>query len=240
MTENSITKENILNKIKKGQVEMRPRVYFILKMLFFAVLTIFTFFLSLFIVSFIIFILKANGNLFLFGFGRSGFRMFLVSFPWLFGLLVVLLIGLLGIFAKEHKFVYTKPFAYSVLGIILMLLITGFLLSQTPFHNRLFDRAQRGGLPMMGQVYLKYGKGNVKDLHIGKVLDYANESLSMEVCGKQIFVEINENTKFYANINIQRDSMVVVIGRETDGVITAKGIKLMKGEMHPVKRCLTK
>jgi len=241
MIENSIIKQKILSKIKKGQVKMRPKVYFIFKMAFFAMLAFVVFLLSFFVVSFIVFTLQTNGNMLLFGFGRPGVRIFFASFPWLLAMLAVLIVVLLGMLAKGHRVVYRRPFLYSVLGIILIIAIGGFLFTRMPLHNRFFERAQMGRLPMMGSIYLKYGAKHLEGFRVGRVLDYTDKGFYIETaCSKKFFIKINENTKFYTGRNTQKDDMVAVIGKEVDGVVIAKGIKLIKGELLLPKRCLIK
>ena len=241
MTTNSIIKQKILGKIKRGQVRMRPKLYFVFKIVLFAILALVVFILSFLIISFIIFTLKANGQMFLFGFGRVGVRIFFVSFPWLLAVSAVLSVVLLWIITKGHKFVYRKSLLYSILGIILIILIGAFLFSSTHLHNRFFERAQTGRLPVMGSMYLKYGAKHFNSFRVGRVLNYTNEDFYIEIaCSKRFFININENTKFYAGKSIQKDDMVVVIGKEVNGVVNATGIKLIKGDMRLPKRCRVK
>jgi len=238
MTTNSIIKQKILGKIKKGQVKMRPKVYFVFKIVFFTVLALVVFLLSFFVVSFIIFTLKANGNMLLFGFGRAGLRIFFVSFPWLLAILAVLIVIFLRMIAKGHRVVYRKSFLYFVLGIILIILIGGFLFSKVSFHDNFFERAQRGRLPVIGPIYLKYGDRDVKDFYTGKVLDYTDEGFYIETaCGKEYFVQTNDDTRVPLGKNIEKDDIVAVVGREIDGVVAAKGIKPIKGDMRLPRRC---
>jgi len=115
---NSIS-DKIFNKIKKEQIKMRPKIYFILKAVLIALTTLLVAFFVLFLVSFIFFNLRASGAWFLPRFGLPVIGIFFKSLPWLLILITIILIGVLEILVKRFSFAYRRPILYSILFIII-------------------------------------------------------------------------------------------------------------------------
>lgn len=222
--------EKVLNKIKKGQIKMWPKFYFTLKAFLFILGIICILFLALFIVSFIIFNLRASGALFLPRFGLFGLRTFLFSFPWLLVIFSVLFIITLGILVKRYRFVYKKPLLYSIIAIVVIVLVGSFIFLRAPFHNRLSERAFRGKLPMVGRFYRQYGMRRPEDLYIGKVVEVDENSFQIETKdGQKITVNISEGTRFPFNKkDLKKDDQVVIMGKKSDAGIEAYGIRKIK------------
>ncbi|MBU4141685.1 hypothetical protein KKE99_02325, partial [Patescibacteria group bacterium] len=83
-------KESILSVIKSGQVKMRPRWHFVLKTALAAFGVIILVLTVLYLASFIIFVLRQTGVLFVPAFGLQGWFAFFTNLPiFLIGLLIV-------------------------------------------------------------------------------------------------------------------------------------------------------
>jgi hypothetical protein len=72
----------ILQKIKSDDVKMRPRVYFTIKLIILAIISIITLITTVFLFSFVLFSVRASGEMLLLGFGYRGVVIFLSLFPW--------------------------------------------------------------------------------------------------------------------------------------------------------------
>lgn len=219
----------VLDKIKSGDVKMHSKSYFVLKTILFILGTILALTFTLFIVSFIIFILRANGILFLPGFGFRGFGAFFTSFPWILLAVAVLFIVVLELFVKRFKFGYRNPFLYSVIGIVAIALIGGFIVAQTQFHGKLFNNSQVRGLPIAGHLYKRYGTRPIRNVYIGTVLEETDDGFKMETReGDKFSVIISPDTFFPHGRNIQDDDIVIVMGKRNNGVIEASGIRVFE------------
>jgi len=230
MTRNKPTiAEKVLNKIKKGQVKMWPKFYFILKALVFILGIVFILFLALFLISFIVFNLRASGVLFLPRFGLLGFRSFFMFFPWLLVIFSILFIIALIFLAKRYRFVYKKPLLYSIIAIVVIVLVGSFIFLRAPFHNRLSERAWRGRLPVAGPLYREYGMRRPENLYIGKVMELTEDGFQMEIeDGQEITVNINKKIRPSFGKDIKKDDFVAVMGEKTDTVIDAYGVSKIK------------
>ncbi len=144
--QNNISKE-ILERIRSGEVQMRPRLYFVIKTMIVLVLATFIFLVSIWLVSFISFGLRLSGNESLLQFGTRGTYLFLMLFPWGLALLDVALIVLLGWIVRRFRFGYRKPLLY-VFGVAVAVIVLAGLLfdRETPFHDDRFEEAEAGEL----------------------------------------------------------------------------------------------
>ena len=151
-TEHNI-QEQVLEKIRSGAISKRPRVYFIMQLLLIVALSIITLFFSVFVISFIVFSIHESGEQFLLGFGKQGMFTLLKLFPWSMLLLVVVLLVLFESLVRHFTFGYRVPllriFAYVAGGA----LCGGLLLTLTPLHTFLLNRADHDTLPLLGELY---------------------------------------------------------------------------------------
>lgn len=132
---------------------MHPKIYFIARTTFLIILSVVTFSLTLFVLSFAFFSIHESGEQFLLGFGQRGLEAFITLFPWGFFLLTVLLLLLLDHLLRYFKFGYRV----SMLGIFLIALaivvIGGIAINFTPLHSTLLDTADHNELPIIGSLY---------------------------------------------------------------------------------------
>lgn len=145
--------DSVISLIKKGQVKMRPKWYFVAGS--FAMvggltgLTI----LSVFLVSLISFSIRTHGPM-----GAIRYEQLLTTFPW--GAVIVAIIGIgLGIWLlKKYDFSYKKNFLLIVVGFVLAILFAGWLINYAGFdatwmHRgpmREFYKRYHGGYMMKG------------------------------------------------------------------------------------------
>src|SRR5665213_3408185 len=114
-------RQGVMDAIKKGNVQMRPRWHFVLVSTL-AALGVFIVLLSLhYIVSLSVFLLRDNGAWFAPSFGGRGWFSLLHSVPWLLILFIIVFIGVLEVLVRRYRFVYRKPLLLSV-AIILALI----------------------------------------------------------------------------------------------------------------------
>ena len=105
-------KDAVLEKIRKGEVQMRPKAYFILKILLLIITILCILITSSLLISFIFFSIRISGKFFLLDFGVRGVLGFLVHFPWKILMVEVILIILLEWLLKNFKFGYRNSFIH--------------------------------------------------------------------------------------------------------------------------------
>lgn len=143
----------ILEKIKSGEVNMKPKYYFMLKLIALGVTIFLTSIFSTILVSYVLFSIKVSGQFFLLGFGIKGFYHFFMALPWLILILDMLLIVFLDWLLKGFRFGYNSPILMLFVFTLVAITILASLLNFTSFHNSLMQRAERKNLPLAGSFY---------------------------------------------------------------------------------------
>jgi len=221
---NSIA-EKVLNKIKSGQINMKPKAYFVLKTVLFVLGVITVALFILYLISFIAFSLRASGVMFLPGFGFRGVGIFLTSMPWLLILVAVLLIVVLEILVKHFAFSYRRPILYSIIAIIVLVFLGSFIINKTQFHPDLFQRAREGRLPLAGEFYRDFGVPKFQNVHRGVVSEVIDNGFRIETPNKEILeVIVDSETRFPFGTGIKESDTVVVLGERNNGTVQASGV----------------
>jgi len=224
--------EKILKKIKKGKIKMKPKSYFILKTILFVAGIVFAFLLTIFLASFIIFLLRASG---VFNFPALGFRglgMFFASLPWLLMLFVILFVIILEFLARKFSVVYQRPLVYSILGIVIIILLLGIFIARTPMHSKLFQGVQEGKFSVFGPLYKGRHIKSLDNVYFGKVLNLADNGFEIETKEGEIFsIVISSETRPFQSIKyIKEEDTVIVIGDKDNSTIKAFGVHKITDE----------
>jgi len=220
--------KEIIEKIVKGEIKMKPKAYFVIK----SVLVILAFLLcslfALFLISFVVFIMVENGSFAFPGFGFVGFKVLFGSLPWVLVILALVLIFALEVLLKKFSFTWKKPIVYSLLGVVLFVFLAGGVIAKTGLHNKLLQRANQGGLPILGGAYVGF-RGNV--IHCRGVVEYVEDNFFSINTNKKIPCpcQINANTKMPQDRQVIEGDRVMVLGRlRKDGPIELLVIKFLK------------
>lgn len=136
-------KNEILSKIKSGEIQMKSRRYFAFRLILLFITIFFVFILSVFLVSYILFSLRVSGQLALLGFGTKGLYHFLFAFPWvLLGVNIIFLL-FLDLLLKTFEFGYKRPMLYLFVGTIVVIVGAGTLINMTSFHSKMLIRSEQ-------------------------------------------------------------------------------------------------
>lgn len=227
----------VLEKIRKGEAKMRPKTYFILKWVL-LILSIFVVVLFvLYLISFIVFILRASGVWFLPGFGFRGIGVLFFSLPWALILIAAGLMAVLEIFVKKFDFGWRQPIVYSLLAIIVFVLLGSLILGKTRLHSEFFQRAQEHRLPIMGNFYRGFGMPKPDNMHMGVVSEITDYGFIIETRnGDVLTVVINADTGFYSEKDIGQDDTVVVLGKRHNSTIQAVDVRKINGGLKFLPR----
>ncbi len=145
--------KSIIEKIKKGEIKMRPKWHFILKTLLVILGAVVACLFALFLVSFIFFSVR----------GARGPLPALFALPWILVFLSVILIVVLELLVRYFSFGYRRPILYTVLGIIIVVMLGSMLISRTRMHYFFLEREERGEFPIMRPLYHGFGRPELRD-----------------------------------------------------------------------------
>lgn len=218
-------KESVLNKIKCGEVTMRPRWHFVLFSAMAVVGSLILVTWLVYLESFIFFVMSGTGIAYVPLFGIKGMLVFLLSAPWLLVALTVLFIVGIHHLVKTYAFCYTRPLIYSFLAIIGFTAVVAYILAQTDMHYKAMERAQDSRLPVVGSMYRQYGLNPNKDVHVGVVSSTTREGFIIQSrVGGEYSVIISRTTKRPPE-PIQLGETVLILGPDEAGTIEAHGVK---------------
>lgn len=233
MNENNNIKAQVLDQIKTGKINMRPRFYFILQVVTLMVVAFIILLISSFLVSFIIFSIVESGRMFMLGFGFRGFFMFFLAFPWFILLIEVILIAILEQLLKHFKFGYRTSLAVLVLIIFCASIGLSIIIEYTPIHPTLLRSAEHKTLPFFGGFYRSIHRPSSADGFIrGSIFSIGTSSFLMIQVGDsddgstsaQTTNIILPNAKAISGLSV--GDMVLVVGEQfRDHQIHAFGIQ---------------
>lgn len=230
-------REKIIEKIGSGQVKMRPKFHFILKTLIMACGIFLAVLLILFLVSFIGFHLRASGIWYLPTFGLRGFAVYLRLLPWFLIILSIILILLLEILTRKFSFVWRRPILYSLIVIILIAIVGGFIIERTSFHPDLFLRAREGRLPLMGPMYRQFGMPDPRNVYRGVVEEITEDGFKIRTFDDQLLTVIFiQEAHFPFEKEINQEDSVVVMGERQNGTVRAFDVRKIDDEFRTFER----
>jgi len=146
-------KTEVLEKIRRKEVSMRPKIYFIAKLAVVIFLSVLLFLGLIFTLSFVFFSIHESGEQFLLGFGSRGVITFFELFPWAIIAFCMVVFFLLEWTLRRFKFSYRLPLLRIFLYTIVAAVVLGILFTFTPAHTALLKKAEVGELPVVGGMY---------------------------------------------------------------------------------------
>lgn len=219
--------QEIISKIEKGELKMRPKAYFVVKTILIIGWLVLAFLFALYFGSLIVFVLKVN-DIFLFhGMGFRVIRSILLSFPWQLVFLVLGLIILVEITAKRFNFVYRKPLIISLLIILALVFSSSLLIEKSSLHNSFFRLAEQEKLPLAGRMYRELGNLEIENVYFGKIVEKRDDSWLMELDnGEIVGLRITEKTKGRRIFSeIEEGGRVIVVGELEGNLINVESFK---------------
>lgn len=219
-------KNNIINKIKSGEVEMIPRWHFMLRATLLAISVIILALVSIYFLSFILFVFHQTGLWFTPSFGTFGLVFFVVSSPWIIISFVGLFLFTLYILVRQYSFSYQKPLVYSMIGIVLFVIGVASFIQQTTMHERIGQFVEERQVPGMAPLYRGYTGELPPGVIVGSVTSLEDDVLMLETTdGEDVRVLIDAYTKLPRNGTFTVGEHVFVLGEHHNGVIEARGIR---------------
>jgi len=228
----------VLEEIKKGRIKIKPKYYFVLKTLIFAVAALLAFTFTIFLISFITFVLRGRGSWFLPHFGWPGIKIFLISFPWILALAALFFVVILEILVNHFGFSYRRPLVYTTLGAVIVVVVAGICIDSTQLHTNALRSASQSNLPVAGALYMNYGLAPIDQIYQGVVSQVADQNdFSIEAPDGQNFnitIPTSTNAKVIQNGEVEKDDRVMIMGEKNGSNIKAFGIQKFNKDQEPL------
>lgn len=150
-------KKEVMEKIKKDEIVMKPKAYFVIGSVITLIGLIASVISSVFLVSIISFLLRSHGPM-----GEYRFSLMIQSFPWWMPIIAIISLVLGALFIRKYDLSYKFNLGLLILGFILAVLIAGFVIDITGLNNVWL---KRGPMNSVMRNYLEqnnsdYGNGN--------------------------------------------------------------------------------
>lgn len=218
--------ETVLAEIEAGHVTMRPRWQFLLRAGLLVIGVVLVALTILFLGSFIIFILRQNGAWFAIPFGGPGIKDLLLALPVVFIVVAIVFLVLLQLLVSRYSFSYARPVLYSVVGIAGFVALGSFIITQTGFHEGLFEQARDRHLPIIGGFYRQFGEAEADHIIPGLIIEKTDQGFNMNDPKDQKFIVIiTPETQLPYDTEFAVGDNVIVLGDKDENIITADGIR---------------
>ena len=214
----------VMERIKSGQVKMRPRIHFVAGSLFIGAGLAGVIVLAVFFVNVASYKLRTLGPFGYLWFGEYGIRPFLATFPW--AAFVVAICGLvIGIsLLRRYDISYKKSFVGLILGLTAVVLTVGWLMDLTGINER-FERFGH-----MRGLYQEEFAGN--DWIMGEVIAAEKDQLQIETPnGNQATIQWNDKTLLPFGSDFKVGDKIRAVGKWSSNT-TFKAIGIGRGGMH--------
>jgi hypothetical protein len=228
-------KEAILAKIKKEELRMKPKTYFMLKLAALVAVLLGVLIFSVFICNFILFSIRVSGHGTLLSFGPQGVLQFLRFFPWLYLILDIALIVLLEWLVRQFRFGYKIPALRLLFGILLFTMVVSVFIDRvTPFNDKLLDKAEHHHLSQpLGNFYEHARRPPPPDSGVCRctILTVEGNTVTAESADHEdalFTIVVPENNAQIDYDSLKVGNTVFVAGRFVDGILHAFGIHALR------------
>ncbi len=225
-TEKISSPEGALQKIKSGEISMRPRWYFLLHSAVVVTGGVFLCLTLLYLVSFIFYALRESGLWVVPGLGAPASWQLLFSLPWLLIVVAIVFIVLLEILVRQFAFSYRRPLLYTVGVIVLFVIVVGGFVSTTSFHRRVFNSVERRHVPLAPGFYRSYARPRLPNVVRGRVVGVSSRGLLiMTAEGEAVSVFITPHTRLPGGAEFETGDTVIIAGERRGDTIAAFGLQ---------------
>lgn len=209
--------KKVMGQIHKKHVKMHPRLYFVLGSLLLGIGLAGAVVLATIFINLAFFRLRIHGPLGYLWFGGFGLKPFLATFPWLPLLIAIggILSGL--VLLRRYDISYKKSFLALVIGLVALVLTTGFLLD----YIGLNERMER--LRPLRPLYPPQFAG--KDWVTGEIIEVGGDELIIVTPEeREVTIKLEKRTLLPFGGDFKEGERIRAIGKWQDDVFVAIGI----------------
>jgi len=227
--------QKVMKDIHSGKVKLRSRYIFLAEKLGLGSAVILSLLLGALAFNVLFFYLRATDNLIYLSFGRAGLFAFLESFPYLLVIGCIILVFLAGILVKKSNLSYKRPFAYSAVLLVAIIIAGGAALTYTGIAEGLEKKGCRQGngdriiKPFFRNCFYsrKYGVA-------GKILGFEESAIILQTPEGLRRVLVKHNPSLDV---LRPGQFVVVVGELNDETFQAQEVRIIdEGRIPMIRR----
>jgi hypothetical protein len=210
-------KKTILDIVTENRITMIPRWKFVTYSLLGIVGFVFTFLLTVFVISLVLFVLSRYGFLYMPLFGMMATLHTLSAVPLLLCVCAIGLICVMEIISRQYPFSFKRPIIVTLLSVTVCTMIAGFMVSRLGVHDAMRAYAQGHHIAMMERMYERprpFRKKDGLDVIRGEVREITDQAFVLKgFDGKIVTATIASSSRF---IPVLIGDDVVIAGKFVD------------------------
>ncbi len=211
-------KQHILQKIKVGEIAMRPRWRFVFESVLLLIGVMMSTLVVIYAFSLLLFILERTDAIYMPYFGLEGVISFLYSIPWTLFWLGIIFVIILELLVRRYSFAYRVPLLNTICATVLLSMLGTYVATKTAFH----DRFNVSRMPIISGVYQGYSSQPPRDLYVGPVVTVSGETLVLDERRRGLV------TVMIKGHSLTSGDTIMVFGRpDNDNVIIAKQVRIL-------------
>ncbi len=219
--------EDILHKIKAGEIDMKPKWRFVLEAGLWLSGLLVALLVTIYLISFVMYFLKESGLIFAPGYGFRGISLFVISSPWVLIIMSLVFIVILYFLIKRYTFSFRQPLLFTMIGIVVCVIIGSIFIQQTTIHERVHRFTQRHELPGFLPLYREALGRQPEGLVAGTIIELKEGGFVLETEEKSLLnVVITDKTRIGRGlIQFRSYDRVIVFGDQDGDIVNAFGIR---------------
>lgn len=237
MSKETDIQKNVLERIHRGEISMRSKIYFLLRIILISTASALILIGSLFVLSFSFFSIHASGVQFLLEFGERGLLKFIILFPWTSFFISLILFMILEFLIRRITPVYRYPLLRIFLWILAIGIIGSVLVNLTPLHSFLLSEADKDQLPILGPWYEQvHDSHRDQGIYRGIITSFSKNGLTFVISHNDADLDSDEGTWTIvppSGFNIDVLSIgenVYIAGQLQNNLVYAYGIRVVSDD----------
>jgi len=195
---NRIAQGNILDKIKKDEIKMTSRKFFLLRWLTLSILALFFLALSIYIFAYVTFLFVDNGLMAIPLGATDGLGKFIIEIPWTLVGLGLLSLFMFSIASKTFYKLYRRPIITFFLSILIVIMLSHIVFVESGAMKYIKEEAYARHFQLVPDKLLQFRSSQTGNVFVGKIVATSTKTLSIIDRNQNIYLLIIEeglNTK---------------------------------------------
>ncbi len=227
--------EKIMGEIHSGKIKLRSKYVFLAEKLGLGSAVVFSILLCALAFHILLFYLQATDNLIYLSFGKIGILAFLESFPYLLVIGFICLVFLAAILVKKSNLSYKRPFIYSMMLLLGLIVVGGSALTYTGVADKLEDE---GCNKAQGRNFLRVFFADCAHSRrygvAGRIFDFESQAILLQTPNglRRVMVLSDPSLNL-----LRRGQFVVVVGQMRDEIFWSEQIRIIdEGRIPSIRR----
>lgn len=217
---------NILDKIRKDEIKMTPKQFFVMKWLTLSITSIFFLILGIYIFAYVTFLFVDNGLIYIPLFSQTGIMNFIIEIPWTLVFLGLFSVFLFSVTSKTFYKIYRKPFLTFFFTIMIVIMISHIIFVESGAMQFIKQEAYKDHLQLVPSKLLEFRSSQTGDIFVGYVV--ATTSNSLIIRDRQNNIEELFPGKRIDLNSFAKDNLINAYGQKVNGQIVVNTVEIVR------------